>query len=255
MSVRGFSEDFTLDGKTALITGAASGIGMEIAKMFARKGADIASFDLRVSKSLDEYVLHQGKRYISIAGNITRQQDIDRAVKTVCSAWGRIDILVNSAGIGGIEPAIDFPEEMWDNILAINLKGTVRMAQAVAKTMLSNGGGKIINIGSQAGVVALDKHLAYGTSKAGVIYATKQMALEWARDNINVNCISPTVIMTDMAKSNWTQEAVEEFSARVPARRVGYPEEVAAAALFLASDASLLFHGANLVIDGGYTIA
>lgn len=255
MSVQGFSEDFSLAGKTALITGAASGIGQEIARMFARKGCDIASFDLRAPEPLKDYVQSLGRRFIAITGDITRQQDIDNAVSAITTAWGKIDILVNSAGIGGTEEAIATPEDLLDRIMAINFKGTVRMAQAVAKTMLENGGGKIINIGSQAGVVALEKHLAYGASKAGVIYATKQMALEWARHNINVNCISPTVIMTDMAKENWTDEAVAAFSAQVPARRVGYPEEVATCAVFLASDASLLVNGANLVVDGGYTIA
>lgn len=255
MSVNGFSEDFTLAGKTALITGAASGIGQEIARMFARKGADIASFDLNASQPLADDVKALGRRFLSLTGDITKQSDIDGAVDAVQTTFGKIDILVNSAGVGATEPAIDTSEATLDRIMAINFKGTVRMAQAVARKMMATGGGKIINIGSQAGVVALDKHLAYGASKAGVIYATKQMALEWAQYNINVNCISPTVIMTEMARINWSPEAVAEFSARVPARRVGYPQEVAAAALYLACDASLLVNGANLVIDGGYTIA
>lgn len=255
MSVQGFSEDFSLVGKTALITGAASGIGQEIARMFARKGADIASFDLGASDSLEAYVAGQGRRYLAVKGDITRQQDIDRAVEAVESAWGRIDILVNSAGIGATEPAIDTSADLFERVLSVNLSGTVSMAQAAARVMLKNGGGKIVNIGSQAGVVALENHLAYGTAKAGVIHATRQMALEWARHNINVNCISPTVIMTEMAKQHWTPEAVAAFSALIPARRVGYPEEVATCAVFLASDASLLVNGANLVIDGGYTIA
>ena len=139
-------------------------------------------------------------------------------------------------------------------VLSINLKGSVRMAQAVGRSMLKTGGGKIINMGSQAGVVALDRHLAYGASKAGIIYATKQLALEWAQHNINVNCISPTVILTPMGAETWATPEGEAFKQTVPARRFGYPQEVAAAAVYLASDAASLINGANLVMDGGFTI-
>jgi NAD(P)-dependent dehydrogenase (short-subunit alcohol dehydrogenase family) len=228
---------------------------MEIAKMFARKGADVASFDLKPLDELAGYITQQGRKHIAITGNITSIDDIRGAVQKICGEWGKIDILVNSAGIGGTAAVSDHTEEMWDKIIDVNLKGTVFMAQEVGKTMIANGGGKIINLGSQAGVVALDGHLAYGASKAGVIYITKQLALEWARYNVNINCISPTVIMTEMVKTSWSPEKVEEFKKTIPAQRLGYPEEVAACALFLASDASSLFNGANLVIDGGFTIA
>ena len=228
---------------------------MEIARMFARKGADIASFDLKSSEHLAGYIVQQGRKHIAITGSVTSIDDIKGAVKKICDEWAKIDILVNCAGIGGTAAVSEHTEEMWDKIIAVNLKGTVLMAQEVGKTMLANGGGKIINIGSQAGVVALDGHLAYGASKAGVIYITKQLALEWARYNININCISPTVIMTEMVKTSWSPEKVEEFKKTIPAQRLGNPEEVATCALFLASGASSLCNGENLVVDGGFTIA
>ncbi len=254
MEYKGFSEEFTLAGKSAIVTGASSGIGLETAKMFARKGADIAAFDVKASQELEAYAAEQGRRYISIVGDITKKADVIKAVKEAHDAFGKIDILFNCAGIGATCAAQELPEEMWDRVLDVNLKGTVLMSIEAGKLMIAQGGGKIINMASQAGVVALDGHLAYGASKAGIIYVTKQFALEWAKHNVNVNCISPTVIMTEMAKANWTPENIEAFEKLIPARRMGYPEEVAACAVFLASDASLLVNGANLVIDGGYTI-
>lgn len=255
MQLNNFDESFSLEGKNAIITGACSGIGLETAKMFARKGANIFSFDVRVSDELETYVKEQGRQCVSYAGDITMEADILEAVQTACSQLGKPDVLVNCAGIGGTETAENTSEDMWDRIIAVDLKGTVRMTQAVGKVMLANGGGKIVNIGSQAGVVALDRHLAYGSAKAGVIYATKQFAMEWAKHNINVNCISPTVILTKMVEDTWTEEEKEVFLGKIPARRFGYPKEIAACAAFLSSDAATLLNGANVVVDGGYTIA
>lgn len=254
MAFQPFDENFTLEGKCAVITGAASGIGFEIVKMFARKGADIVAFDRAANSALERYVMDQGRKFLGCTGDITRQEDIDRVVHTACDAFGKIDVLVNCAGVGGVDKAEDLSEELWDTVIAINLKGTVRMTQAVGRTMIQNGGGKVINIGSQAGVVALDKHLAYGAAKAGVIYATKQFALEWAKYNININAVSPTIILTPMGEKTWGGPEGDEFKKRIPAGRFGYPQEVAACAVFLASDAAGLINGANLVIDGGFTI-
>lgn len=251
---RNFNEDFSLEGKTAIVTGAASGIGYEIAKMYARKGANVVSFDMNKADDLDDYMKEQGVGYLAYVGNITKTADIDDCVAKTVETFGRLDILVNCAGIGVVQSVLNHEEDLWDKTLSINLTGTVRFGRAAAKVMKEQGGGKIINMGSQAGVVALDGHLTYGCCKAAVIYATKQFAMELAQYNINVNAISPTIILTPMGEENWNNERGVEFKKKIPAHRFGYPEEVAACAVFLASDASSLVNGANLVIDGGFTI-
>ena len=254
MSYTDFDENFSLAGKNALITGACSGIGLEIAKMYARKGANIASFDLVSSEELESYAKSLNVKYISCEGDITREEEIQKVVAKVWDGFGKIDILVNSAGVGLVDDADTLSEAMWDKTMAVNLKGTVRMAQAVGSRMIKSGGGKIVNMASQAGVVALERHLAYGVSKAGIIQATKQFAVEWAEHNVNINCISPTVILTPMGEKTWNNKAGDEFKKRIPAKRFGYPKEVAACAVFLASEAASLINGENLVIDGGFTI-
>lgn len=251
---KNFNEDFSLENKTAVITGAASGIGIEIAKMFARKGADIVSFDMKRSLELEEYVTAQGRKVLSVTGDITRKADIDALVNETIQTFKKIDVLVNCAGVGFLEMAAESTDKVWDLTIAVNLTGTTNMSLAVGKTMIENKEGCIINIASQAGVVALERHLAYGTSKAGVIQMTKQLALEWGQYNVRVNAISPTIILTQMGEMNWNNEKGEAFKKSIPSRRFGYPEEVAACAVYLASDAASLFNGANLVLDGGYTI-
>lgn len=251
---KNFSENFSLKNKTAVITGAANGIGLEIAKMFARKGADIVSFDMKRSQELEDSVIAQGRKVLSVTGDITRKTDIDALVSETIQTFKKIDILVNCAGVGFLEMAEESTDKVWDLTMAVNLTGTTNMSLAVGKTMIENKEGCILNIASQAGVVALERHLAYGTSKAGVIQMTKQLALEWGQYNVRVNAISPTIILTQMGEMNWNNEKGETFKKSIPSRRFGYPEEVAACAVYLASDAASLFNGANLVLDGGYTI-
>jgi Dehydrogenases with different specificities (related to short-chain alcohol dehydrogenases) len=251
---RNFSEDFSLKGKNVVITGTASGIGHETAKMFARKGANLIAVDVGESDHLEEYVKAQGSEYVYVQADITKQEAIDKIVKVGLEHFGKIDTLVNCAGVGILEQCEDSTQKVWDFTLAVNLTGSTNLALAVGKTMMKNGGGSIINLASQAGVVALEGHLSYGVSKAGIIHMTKQLAREWGPYEIRVNAISPTVILTPMGEENWNNEKGEAFKAQMPSRRFGYPEEVAACAVYLASDASALFNGANLIIDGGYTI-
>jgi NAD(P)-dependent dehydrogenase (short-subunit alcohol dehydrogenase family) len=249
-----FDESFGVKGKNVIVTGSSSGIGLEIVRMFARKGANILAFDRNENLELEAYVKPHGVDYLELKGDITDSQSIRDLVDTALGRFGKIDALINCAGIGILESCAQYTEETWDKTLAVNLTGPVRLAVAVGSAMIATGGGSIVNIASQAGVVALDKHLAYGTAKAGLIQATKQMALEWGQYNIRVNAISPTVILTPMGRMSWDNPVGEAFKQSIPSRRFGYPEEVAACVVYLVSDASALFNGANLVIDGGYTI-
>lgn len=250
-----FDENFSLTGKTAIITGSGSGIGIEIAKMFARKGANIVSVDLKVSDELEEYVISQGVKYLALPGNLQDEEFVDKTIaKTAMKEFGKIDVLVNCAGVGILENLEVSTRKVWDLTLAVNLTAGVHLALSVGKEMKETGGGSIINIASQAGIIALEGHLSYGTAKAAFIQATKQIALEWGQYGIRCNCISPEVILTPMGEMNWNNEKGEEFKRRIPSRRFGYPQEVAGCAVFLASDASSLCNGSNLVIDGGYTI-
>jgi len=252
---KGFNEDFSLSGKTALITGAANVIGLAIARMFARKGADIIAFDKAPDLSdLESYVTKQNVRFLGQSGDMKDKVSLQNTVDAAIRRFERIDILINCAGVGFTDPAEDMPEDIWDLTMDINLKGPFLMSQIVGRTMIKNGGGKIINIASQAGIVALDKHVAYSTSKAGLIMLTKILALEWGKYNIRTNAISPTVILTEMGEKHWSGEVGERFKKLIPAGRFGYPDEVAACAVFLASNAADLINGENLVIDGGYTI-
>lgn len=250
-----FDENFSLFGKTALITGAASGIGLCIAKMYARKGADIIAYDIADTQELERYVRGLDRMFLSLQADITIKEQSERAVEEALKVFPKIDILVNCAGVGLIDKAERLSEEIWDKTMDINLKGPYLLTQIVGRTMIKNGGGKIILIASQAGIVAMDKHLAYGVSKAGLIYMAKLFGLEWASYNICTNAISPTVILTPLGERVWDNPDGEAFKKKIPVGRFGYPEEVAACAVFLASDAANLINGENLVIDGGFTIA
>ena len=256
MEYKEFDVTFPLTGKVAAVTGGASGIGFVIAEMFARKGADLFLIDR--SDSIDKTALDLKKQYgIKAHGHC---QDLSEpgcaapAADLCMKHFGRVDILVNNAGISFLEDVENLSEEYWDKTLEVNLKVPFLLSQVFAKKMIAQGGGKIINMASQAAVVALDKHAAYCASKAGIVSLTKVCALEWGEYNINVNCISPTVILTEMGRNYWKGEIGEAMKKKIPIGRFGYPEEVAAACAFLASDAANLITGENLILDGGYSI-
>jgi len=260
-----FDTTFGLAGKAAVITGAANGIGEAIARMFADRGADVALADksesvrdveMSINNGLAGGVndMQAGGRAISAVGDVTDRNYYDEVIFASLGAFGRIDILVNCAGIVLLDDAENLSEEFWDQTMDVNLKAVFMMSQAVGRHMIKNGGGKIINIASQASVVSLDRHVAYCASKAGLVSVTQVLAAEWARFGINVNAISPTVVLTELGKKAWAGEVGEAMKRLIPAGRFGYPDEIAACALYLASDAANLITGANIVIDGGYTI-
>ena len=246
--------DFSLAGKIALVTGGASGIGAAIASAFARKGAQLAILDLQ-QEAADAMAATLGNGARAFRCDVADRASVEAAVAAVLAAFGRIDIAVNSAGIVALAPAEDLSASAWDKTIAINLTGTFIVCQAVGRAMIAAGnGGKIINLASQAGTVAIDEHVAYCASKFGVIGMTKTLAAEWGEFGITVNSISPTVVLTDLGRAAWAGEKGEAAKKRIPTGRFAYPQEIAAAAVFLASNGADMINGADLLVDGGYTI-
>lgn len=256
MDFKGFDETFALTGKIALVTGAGAGIGEAIALMFARKGADIVLVDLNKAacEKIADAIRSYGRKAMILAGDITDNDAIRTFVADAVKEMARIDILVNCAGVALLDDAEKISEDWWYKTINLNLSASFFMAQEVGKVMIRQGGGKIINMASQAALVSLDRHVAYNSSKAGILAMTKVLACEWAEFGIQVNAISPTVILTELGKKAWAGEVGEAMKKKIPAGRFGYPEEVAGAAVYLASQAADLVTGSNLVIDGGYTI-
>ena len=255
MTFQGIDKSFSVANKVALITGGAAGIGKAIAELFGEKGAKLVLIDKSESVGDTEKELSsKGFEALGIATDITIRENIERFVGQASDRFGTIDILVNNAGVVFLAPAEELTDEAWDVTMNVNLKAPFMVTQIVGRKMITQKAGKIINLASQAGIVALDKHLAYCASKAAIISFTKVLAYEWGRYNINVNSISPTVVLTELGKKAWAGEVGEAFKAKIPVGRFAYPEEIAAAALYLASNAADMISGENLVIDGGYTI-
>lgn len=249
-----YSTDFTLHGKNAVITGAASGIGLATARLFAHKGARVCLLDrdLAAAQAAASAIPGASACFVDVAD----RDSADRAVDAAVEAMGAIHILVHCAGIGDIEWAEKLEEKTWRKVIDVNLTGSFFMAQSAGRKMIAaGGGGKIICMASQAGIVAIDKHAAYSASKAGIISMVKSLAHEWGRYGIQVNAISPTATETPIIMGYWdVGEVHEKAIANTPAGRFCKPEEIAAAAFFLATDAANMITGSNLVVDGGYTI-
>jgi NAD(P)-dependent dehydrogenase (short-subunit alcohol dehydrogenase family) len=244
---------FRLDGRVALITGAASGIGAAIADVFADAGAQIVVVDLDPGAS-ELRATQLGRGAVGFGCDVSDPASVEAAVERAVAAVGRVDVLVNSAGIVDLAPAEDLSTNAWNRTLAVNLSGTFFMSQAVGRHMLAAGRGKIINLASQAASVGLLEHAAYCASKAGVVGMTRVLATEWAGRGVTANCISPTVVLTDLGRKAWAGAKGEAAKKEIPVGRFALPREVAGAALFLASGASDMINGADLVVDGGYTI-
>lgn len=245
--------DFPLAGKTALVTGAASGIGAAIAEAFASKGVRVAVVDLNAEAAAAK-AKTLGADAIAIACNVADQSSVATAVAEAKDALGHIDILVNSAGIVDLAPARDISLSAWQRTLDVNLTGSFLVSQAVGQIMIAQKSGRIVNLASQAGSVAIGEHIAYCASKFAVIGMSKTLALEWGKFGITVNTVSPTVVLTELGKSAWAGAKGDAMIKEIPAGRFAEPCEIAAAVVFLASDAAGMINGADLIVDGGFTI-
>ena len=245
--------DFSLKGKTAIITGGAAGIGYATAKFFHEKGVNIVLVDM--NPKVEEIPKSIGPNCFGVRGDICDAEFPRKAVASGVKMFKRIDILVNNAGTSVLESAENFSADDWNRIINVNLSANFFMAQTVGKYMIDNGvGGCIVNMASQAGVIALDKHVAYCVSKAGIISMTQVLALEWGKYGIRVNAVSPTVVLTDMGRMAWDNPEGDAVKKEMPSGRFAETDEIAACIAFLCSKGAAMITGHNMLIDGGYTI-
>jgi NAD(P)-dependent dehydrogenase (short-subunit alcohol dehydrogenase family) len=248
---------FRLDGKTAMVTGASRGIGEAIAFALADAGADVvlASRDLRRLESVARQIRDMGVQAVAVQADICLPEDIDRTVEGAIQKFGAIDVLINNAGVCYLEPALEVTRDTWDKTFDLNARALFFLSQAVARHMVSTGrGGKIINVASQLSVIGMERHASYCASKAAVHILSKALALEWGRYGIQVNCIGPTFIRTEMSAPNLDDPVRKaDILGKMPIGRIGEPVDVAGAAVFLASAASDMITGELLLVDGGWT--
>jgi len=251
-----YLDAYRLDGKVALVTGGSRGIGRATALGFAEAGADvaIASRKLPDLEKVAEEIRKLGRKALSVAAHVGRTEDISNLVSRVTDEFGKIDILVNNAGTSpALASSLEVDERLWDSVMNLNLKGLFFLSQAVAAVMKSHGGGRIINVASMDGFRPEANIGTYAISKAGVIMVSKVMALELARYNIRVNTIAPGNVHTRLGDSRFL--AMPEYEAemvkRTPLRRIGEPDDMVGAMIYLASDASSFVTGECIIVGGG----
>lgn len=247
---------FDVAGRKALVTGAGRGIGRVLALALAEAGCDVSilEIDMKNAESVVKDIKKLGRKGIAFRADITKKEQVDKAFAGTVKELGRLDICVNNAGISIQKPAEEMPEEDWDSILDINLKGVFLCCQAAARIMITQQKGSIINIASMSGIAVNvpQRQAAYNASKAGVAMLSRSLAVEWAQYGIRVNSISPGYIKTEMTMSSMTR-LFPMWESLTPMGRLGEPEELRAAMLYLASDGSSYVTGHDLVVDGGYT--
>jgi len=251
-----YIDRFSLEGRAALVSGASKGIGLEICIVLAEAGADIVAVarDSEGLSTAKAAVTDAGRQCLTVEADLATVDGPRDAVRHALDHYGAIDVLVNNAGIAIPDSILDTKVEDWDRIMAVNLRAAFLFTQAVGPTMIERKRGKIINISSQTGVIAIDDHCAYAASKNGLNALTKSTTCEWAKHNIQCNAICPTVILTPMAEQVWGEPAKgDPMKAKIPAGRFGKPVEVADLVLYLASAASDLVNGDTIMLDGGYT--
>jgi len=252
------AETLPLAGRVALVTGASRGIGRAVALAFGAAGAAVACC-ARSADQVDATAAEIGARggwARAFRLDVTSRPQIDAALDQVAGALGPVDVLVNNAGIILEKKSIEVTDDEWDRVLGTNLTAMFRLARAVAPGMIERGRGKIINIGSMYGKIGVARYAAYCASKGAVEALTRSLAVEWARHGIQVNCLAPGYVNTDISREAMADDRTRAlFLSKVPARRIGEPEEVGPLAVYLASAASDYLTGQTVYLDGGQTIA
>ena len=248
--------NFRLDDQVAIVTGASKGIGYGVSKALAAAGATVAVAARNVTalETLVSEIQEDGGKAAVFPLNVTDVTQIGEVFQAVREHFGRLDIVVNNAGLGAGHPAIEVTESDWDQMMDVNLKGLFFCCQAAGKIMLEQGVGRIINMSSQASVVGIRNSAVYCASKGGVNQLTKVLALEWSGQGVTVNAIGPTFIYTPGTAERLDQpEFRDDVLARIPAGRVGTISDVAGAVIYLASPAAALVSGTLLLVDGAWT--
>jgi NAD(P)-dependent dehydrogenase (short-subunit alcohol dehydrogenase family) len=247
---------FDVGGRVALVTGASRGIGRDLVLALAAAGATVAAAARRPgdADAVVRDALDAGGDASAVAMDLTDRASIGRAVEETVERFGRIDVLVNNAGLGTNHDALHATEEEWDELFAVNVRGLFFACQAAGRRMVEQRSGRIVNMASQAGLVGIPRHAAYAASKGAVIALTRVLALEWAPFGITVNAVAPTFVRTPGTAERLDDPAfLADVLARIPAGRVGTTTDVAGAVLYLASPAASLVTGTVLVVDGGWT--
>lgn len=247
----------SLEGKVAIVTGAGRGLGRAIARALADAGAGVVVAG-RNTISLDGVVAEvkeSGGQALAVRCDVTSETDVDNLVARTVATYGRVDVLVNNSGVVDTTKLVDQEPAAWDRVVDTNLRGVYLTTRAVGRHLVAQGSGKVINIASNFALKGISHHASYSSSKAAVIAFTRSMAIEWARHDVQVNAIAPGYFETDInAELRADEEATRTVVARIPARRMGRPSELAPWALLLASEASDFMTGETLVIDGGQSI-
>lgn len=248
---------FNIKGKVIIITGGSRGLGRAMSLGFGEAGAKVVvvSRSKQLIEETADEIIKKGGEAIAIPADVKSVTDIEKVAKDTIDKFGRVDVLVNNAGVGAAIRALDMPMEEWHNVIDTNLTAILISAKAVVPKMIEQRYGKIINISSVMGIMASPTSVHYCTSKAGIIHMTRALAMEWARYNINVNCIAPGYFEVGLGDVAYSDKKQAQFlNNKIAFRRLGRPEELIGTAIFLASDASSYITGETIVVDGGYSL-